>query len=133
MLFSWAMYKILVSENHNHFMTEMYGQKLIVAETEYECEFSSSWSFTAASALRLCHSQLFQYISRLLTPYYLLNVWQQFGDDTVRHSVHCAQSSDNGGGVEGKDNSELRATSCLRGKCLQGQRTECCCNSPKKN
>lgn len=41
---------------------------------------------------------------------YLLNVWKQFGDDGVRHFVHCVQSRDDGGGVEGEDHSELGAT-----------------------
>lgn len=42
--------------------------------------------------------------------YYLLNVWQQFGDDGVRNSVHSVQGGDYGGGVKGEDNSELGAT-----------------------
>lgn len=42
---------------------------------------------------------------------YLLNVRQQFGDDAVGHFVHSVQSGDDGGGVEGEDDSELGATS----------------------
>ena len=42
---------------------------------------------------------------------YLLNIWQQFGDDGVGHFVHSVQSRNDGRRVEGKHDSELRATS----------------------
>lgn len=71
--------------------------------------------------------------STALTPYYLLNVWQQFGDDAVRHSVHSVQSGHHGGGVEGEDYPELGATYCLPGIRLEGQITERCTDGPKKN
>lgn len=65
-------------------------------------------------------------IGQQCSSHYPLDVRQQFRDDTVRHSAHCVQSSDDGGGVEGEDYSELRETSCLLGIRLQRQTIECC-------
>lgn len=54
---------------------------------------------------------------------YLLNVRQQFGDDGVGYFVHSVQSRDDGGGVEGEDDSELGAASRVSRVRLKNTRT----------
>lgn len=56
---------------------------------------------------------------------YPLNIWQQLGDDGVRHFVHGVQSGDDGRCVEGEDDSELGAASRVSRVRLQTRRYRC--------